>query len=823
MSNSTESRDNEQTGDKRSRTGRITRVCLVVAVFVGVGVLLGWLGLRSPVVLHQIAGPALTAEAEQRGVGIEIETFSGVGITDIRAHGVTFEVAEGPVAGVIESDYVDLKLDVRASLSARRPVIGGVEAGAVRVIVDRDTSGRPSEDVGEHPDAEEADESSRGATRWFADELALRVEDLTVESPEIDTTAVFNEIDATVDVPQQQLVGLDGRAGVAGLGLDIGLDDGQVVVEPSSEELDKRLGPRVGLELGRITVDPQQLTAMLQNGGSDEITIGFEEFAATVDLDHALAVRTEAAMMAVDTTGLQWMAPEASIRGDDRRYELEGLEVTYRRDTPGLAFSTDIVDGQGGRIDMEGKWHLPTSLVEINAWFHDFHWDGTLPVDSLAGMPMTSASIDGAFHGDIDLVHQLLSIDGRANLREATIDSPLIADELIVFEDVEVGLPLTVDLEGGAVSLVGGTIGVADLTPLEVNGRLVEAGEETYAFEVGLEGSGIDARAMSQQLPRELTGVVGDSEIDGKFGLAFEARGHSAYPESFVLTVDLFGDVEVVEDVAWGERGTSDRGEVMLIDPDDSSGHLTAQGRWVELEDLPEHIAASVLAAEDTSFFEHDGLDWHGIEMAMEENIDRGKLVRGGSTITQQVAKNLYLTHDQTVARKLQEAFLTWRVEETLSKEEILELYLNVVEWGPEIQGLFAASHYFFDTDPENLSPVEMVMLSSILPNPIRFGGAIQEGYLPSSREDKMRRVLENLRFLDELSWDEYQTAVSQLDDGRIGHRDFVACADDETAPPGSTECDAVQIEGRDGEEMTFETWEVAETGDEAGWVPLTH
>ena len=393
----------------------------------------------------------------------------------------------------------------------------------------------------------------------------------------------------------------------------------------------------------------------------------------------------------------------------------------------------------------------------------------------------------------------------------------------MTFERVDVGLPVTVDLGSSAVSVVGGSVEFPDVTPFEFGGRVVDAGARSYAFDFDVVGREIDADTLVEHLPTELTGVISETELRGHFGVGVQTSGHSAFPESLMLEVDLSGEVDVTQDLDWGTTESVDSGEVMLIESAASSNRPTVQGEWTVLSELPEHIPASILAAEDTSFFEHDGLDWSGLEMAMEDNLEEGRLARGGSTITQQVAKNLFLDHERTLARKLQEAFLTWRIEETSTKEEILELYLNVVEWGPDVQGLFAASHYFFDRRPEELEHLEGVLLASILPNPIQFGGAVQQGYLPSSREDKMRRVLENLRFLEELDFQEYFAAVEELDEGRIGSLNFEPCADDETAPEGARPCSELEVEDRDGEEMTFEAWEVEESIDDTGWAPLTH
>ncbi|MCL2643943.1 MAG: monofunctional biosynthetic peptidoglycan transglycosylase [Betaproteobacteria bacterium] len=143
---------------------------------------------------------------------------------------------------------------------------------------------------------------------------------------------------------------------------------------------------------------------------------------------------------------------------------------------------------------------------------------------------------------------------------------------------------------------------------------------------------------------------------------------------------------------------------------------------WMPYEKISIHLKRAVIAAEDGHFLEHDGFDWDGIQLAMEKNLARGKARAGGSTITQQLAKNLFLTPDRSYLRKGQEAVIAMMIEKLWSKRRILEVYLNVAQWGDNIFGAEAAARHYYRTPAFRLSPAESARLAVMLPNPRRYG-----------------------------------------------------------------------------------------------------
>lgn len=151
---------------------------------------------------------------------------------------------------------------------------------------------------------------------------------------------------------------------------------------------------------------------------------------------------------------------------------------------------------------------------------------------------------------------------------------------------------------------------------------------------------------------------------------------------------------------------------------------------WIPLNRVSPYLIKAILIAEDDKFWSHEGFDLEAIQKAIEKDIKKGRFAFGGSTITQQLAKNLYLTPTKTSFRKIREAILTWRIERILTKKRILELYLNVIECGNGIFGVEAASRHYYGKPASELTPEESARLAAILPNPMRYSPIGESKYV---------------------------------------------------------------------------------------------
>ena len=152
--------------------------------------------------------------------------------------------------------------------------------------------------------------------------------------------------------------------------------------------------------------------------------------------------------------------------------------------------------------------------------------------------------------------------------------------------------------------------------------------------------------------------------------------------------------------------------------------------RWVDYEKISLNLKRALVAAEDANFLEHEGFDWEAIQRAYEKNLKKGKIVAGGSTISQQLAKNLFLSGQRSWVRKAQEAAITWMLESVMSKRRILELYLNVAEWGDGVFGAEAAARHHFGIPAQALSAQQAAWLAAILPSPLSYARGQSTAYL---------------------------------------------------------------------------------------------
>jgi hypothetical protein len=182
---------------------------------------------------------------------------------------------------------------------------------------------------------------------------------------------------------------------------------------------------------------------------------------------------------------------------------------------------------------------------------------------------------------------------------------------------------------------------------------------------------------------------------------------------------------------------------------------------FVPLSALPPVVPAAVVASEDGAFFTHNGFDFDELRDAFV-SAEEGTRLRGGSTLTQQLVKNVYLTRERTLARKLREALITIQVEAALPKARILELYLNLIEWGPGVYGIGEAAHSYFGIDARQLDARQAVFLTSIIPGPKRFGPYFRRHPISDTWQKRMDRLLDVLHERGSLTDEEYQRALAE-------------------------------------------------------------
>jgi monofunctional biosynthetic peptidoglycan transglycosylase len=165
------------------------------------------------------------------------------------------------------------------------------------------------------------------------------------------------------------------------------------------------------------------------------------------------------------------------------------------------------------------------------------------------------------------------------------------------------------------------------------------------------------------------------------------------------------------------------------------------QFQWVDYERISGNLKRAIIASEDANFSGHEGIDWDALQKAYEKNSKRGKVVSGGSTITQQLAKNLFLSGERSYLRKGQEVVIAYMIEYWMDKERIFEIYLNVVEWGNGVFGAEAAARHYYGTPAARLSASQAARLAVMLPNPRYYDVHRDSSYLARRTGLILRRM----------------------------------------------------------------------------------
>lgn len=188
---------------------------------------------------------------------------------------------------------------------------------------------------------------------------------------------------------------------------------------------------------------------------------------------------------------------------------------------------------------------------------------------------------------------------------------------------------------------------------------------------------------------------------------------------------------------------------------------------YVRYNQLPKHLVQALIASEDATFFYHQGFDWDEISDSLQKSMDAGRWVRGGSTLTQQLAKNLYLSGEKSIVRKIKEFYIAHQIEERLSKAQIIEKYFNVVEFAEKIYGIRKGAQYYFQKSPSELTAAESAYLVSLLPNPKKYSSSFRKSKsLSAFNKRRCLHILEILKLQNHLDESSYEHEIARVENG---------------------------------------------------------
>jgi monofunctional biosynthetic peptidoglycan transglycosylase len=185
---------------------------------------------------------------------------------------------------------------------------------------------------------------------------------------------------------------------------------------------------------------------------------------------------------------------------------------------------------------------------------------------------------------------------------------------------------------------------------------------------------------------------------------------------------------------------------------------------YVRLKDISANVRNAVIVSEDGAFYSHQGIDWFEMRESFHANMEKGTFARGGSTITQQLAKNVYLSSEKSLIRKVREAMIALQLETILSKDEILEKYLNVVEFGPNLYGVGPASRHYFGKSASQLTPAEAAFLAFLLPSPKKYSVSFRKKQLTPFAHSRLREIVSRLNRYHKISAEDAELAFYQVD-----------------------------------------------------------
>ncbi len=329
-----------------------------------------------------------------------------------------------------------------------------------------------------------------------------------------------------------------------------------------------------------------------------------------------------------------------------------------------------------------------------------------------------------------------LTFDGQIALRSISVKQPRLSPEPLRGIDFAVSARGVLD-DGGRLRVDDAQL---DMGALHVRTHgTIEESRDHFGLSLAVDVAPAACQALLDSTPQGLLPTVRSARMTGTFGatsrVSFDTRAIDKLFLDYQID-DRCKLAEVPRDLA-RDRFTSSF-TYRTYHPDGTASDTTTgpgTTAWTDLDDISPFMIAAVLTTEDGAFYKHHGFNHSAIRNSAAANLKARRFVRGASTITMQLAKNLFLSREKTLSRKIEELVLTDYLEQAFRKDDMMELYLNVIEFGPDVYGVTRAAEYYFGRKPEELNLPECFFLASIMPSPVRYGklrdkGEVSEGWL---------------------------------------------------------------------------------------------
>ena len=391
------------------------------------------------------------------------------------------------------------------------------------------------------------------------------------------------------------------------------------------------------------------------------------------------------------------------------------IEVRFSSDTHGAATTS-----------LSARILLPTDGGDLSATLEGGPVSLSLlgVQDGAAGLvDVSRATVTGTAHLTLAGDRSALTFDAALGTRGLSLSQPRLASDIVRGIDLDVrargALTDTGDLRLDDFATTLGALHVAGSGTFEQKPDHVGA---SFRFEL----PSAACQSLLDSVPTALLPVLQGTRMSGTFG----ARGRFAFDTRSLDDLELDYDIQdqcritEVPVMLARQRFKQPFAHRIYLPDGSTTDQTTGPGTpsWTPLGQISPYVQVAVLTTEDGGFLHHRGFNRPSIRSSIVANLKARRFVRGASTITMQLAKNLFLSRDKTLARKLEEVVLTEYLEQTFTKDEMMELYLNVIEFGPSVYGITNASEYYFGRAPGELTLAESLFLSSLLPAPLRYG-----------------------------------------------------------------------------------------------------
>jgi hypothetical protein len=633
-----------------------------------------------------------------------------LGVDHVGISGVAIGDGESPLVRI---DAIDVQLDPAAWWDGRLRVVavavdGGRIEGSREALTDLVRRARGGERDREEPTTE------RRRVEIAVDSVLLRDVWIVVDDPDGDARVRHAELRTTAAIDPS---------------------DWSADVELADVRVQLRNSPLVTAERLRAHIDTERTDAGLR-----------PSFPVRVRLDGVGAPVT----------------PEIAVSGVDGWVELADAAISE--------VAVDLAGGFSDRADEVGAdarlWSVAgrvrRDLSAGSLWVDMAEFElGRVP-QVLKGLPLIEsehATVGGrlgvVFGGGIARVQGEVSLDGL------NVDHPMLAKDPVRDLGFDLGFSAEVDPAAHRVK-VDRAVVEREGIQLEITADLLHPPERRHRrYRTHARVPPVPCQAVLDAIPVEFVPSLQGFVLDGEFDL--DVRFDADYSDLDRMVLD--GRVGIWDCVAKQvpAHASTERlaggftHRVTMRDGRQRSVQLFSHsGSFTPLQQISPYMVQAVLTTEDGGFWRHRGFLPSQFRTAMQRNLAAGKVRLGASTITMQMVKNVLLSHERTLSRKFQELFLTWWVETALSKERIMEIYLNVIEFGPGVYGITRAARHYFGKYPEELTPPEAAYLALMLPSPVRRHVHYCRGGPSPSMQVKLARILSIMRERNRLSEEEY-------------------------------------------------------------------